>query len=140
MLIETFLRGLVIVGRDHEDAVKAGEVGVLDSFANVCGAVSAESEEQGKTSLVDFPHAVHDRLLFVLREAGRLRCCAQDAEKISFSLNLRFHQSRKSFEVNATVGKERSDEGCSRASERIVFFHVGQCCCTFMVQKYGFGR
>ena len=120
--IEPFLGRLVVIGRDHQDGIGAGLLGVLGEFDRLPGRIGAGAghDRNPAARLIDAP--LHHLFVLVM---GQCRAFAGGAhrDKPAGALgDLPVHEIAKRFFVDGTV-LERGDKRGKRASEACLGGH-----------------
>ena len=92
MLVEAFLRGLVVVRTDTEDAVDTTEITRLQLLDDGSGVIAATAHQDGHTSLHEIDHKILDLALLVGCQCGGLACRCQNAEEVGPVVKLVLHQ------------------------------------------------
>ena len=111
VLVQSFLRGFVIIGAHAEDTVDAGKVAVAQFLYDGSRAISATPHENGHPSLHLFNDAIFDGLFLHHVQAGRFAGGSEDAQKVSTVVELVLYQPLDSIVIDASIGRKRSDEG-----------------------------
>src|SRR5262245_34946087 len=100
MLIQAFLRGLVVIGRDREDGVGAESliaVNFLDHFARV---VSARPCDYSDAAFRFFNRQFNDASLFVVAHRYALASGAAGDDEVNAVFDLKLDEAAKGRFVN----------------------------------------
>ena len=111
MLVQAFLRGLVVVGRDVQGGVGAdlfGELGQGDGFAGVVGARSGDDGN----AFVDLLHADADGgFVFLVGHRGGFAGGAAGHEAVDALFDLPFDEFAVGFLIDLAVLERRHQSG-----------------------------
>ena len=120
VLVEAFLRGLVVVRRDGEDAVDAQVLqfaGELDDFG---GVVAAGAGEHGDLALGLFERDLDHAQMFVARERGALAGGAAGHQEVDACRDLAPHQPAQRGFIQRQIGPERSHQRGAASCEHVI--------------------
>ena len=122
MLIEAFLRGLIVVWSNNEYAVNAREVGTGQELHDGLRRVASGAEEEGNPSVHRFHDGADNLRAFFVVEAWRFSRRAQYAKEVDASCQLFFHEAAERLVVDCSVGGKRGGECYAEAPKRIAEF------------------
>ena len=88
MLVEAFLRGLVVVGSDGENAVGAQGFDLVGQFDDFVGVVAAGAGQHGDFAFGFFQRDLHHAQMLGAGERGALAGGAAGDEEIDAGLDL----------------------------------------------------
>src|SRR5439155_10214704 len=110
VLEETFLRGLVVIRSDRENAVgsKIGEL--LRESDDFPGVIAACAPEDRHLTLCQFDGDLNDAKMLFVRERGALAGCSTGNEEVDACLDLSLDQSSQSGFVKRTIPTKRCDK------------------------------
>ena len=97
MLVETFLRGLVVIGADTEDAIDTTEIACLQFLDDSCRIIAAAAHENGDATLNVVNHHVLDFLFLLTCQSRSFARGSEDAEEVGSVFQLPVHESHQSF-------------------------------------------
>ena len=127
VLVETFLRRLVIIRSDNQHTLDSVEVKVLEEIHHLGRVVATSSQQQRKPACVHALHCVDYSQLVVVVQTGCFGCRAEHAEEVGAIFDLVYNQFLQRIEVDAAVCMEGSDKGDAQSPERIYSVH----CCRY---------
>ncbi len=125
VLVESFLRGLVVHRANAEHAVDTFPVGGREFFDDGSCAVASASQEQGHPTSYALDECIAEPALLVASEGRCLGCGAHDAQEVDTILNLIFDESDEGFFVDTSVCAKRRDERYAESVEFILCHCVG---------------
>lgn len=118
---EALLRGLVVVRRHHEQAVRAGGLGLPREFQGVLRVVgSGTGDDHGAVADRLDDRAQKLALLFVARRRRLAGRPVDDQAVVAPLVDQVGREARGAVVVDAAVGQERGDHGGQHPSERSV--------------------
>jgi hypothetical protein len=125
VLVDAFLRRLVVVRRHRQDAVGARIGGRMGGLDDLCRVVATGAREHRHHAL----HLVHDGLddgpLLGCRERRRLARRADRHQEMNPGLDLPPREAAHASLIDSAVGGERRDQGGATASEGTSWGHGG---------------
>ena len=107
MLIESFLRRLIVIGAHAEDAVNAAEVSCLQFVDDSSGIIAATTHQNGHASTHQVNNQVFDFLFLLLSQRRRLACGSENAEEVGPVVQLILNKTDERLIVDRTVFHER---------------------------------
>ena len=111
VLVESFLRRLVVVWAYAQYAVDAAPVSVAYLFDHGHGVVAAASHEDWQLAVDQTHNGFLDADLLFCAQTGCFACRGKDAEEVGTTLNLELYYLFECFPVNRAVAFEWSNEG-----------------------------
>ena len=122
VLIQTFLRGLVVVWTDTEDAVDTHPVGALDLLHNGTRIVAATIFKYWHAPVVHTDDYICYPVLLFLRQAWSLTRRRKDAQEVGTILYLVLDKTLQGFVVYLAVTSHWGDKGYAQPVKNI--FHL----------------
>ena len=110
MLVDTFLRRLIIIRYDNEQCINTGHIVVLHTIYHSLGAVTAHTQQDRNTSIHAVNHGAFDFFLLFLAQCRSFSGCTQHAQEIRSILQLIIHQTKQSLVIHSTIFLERSNQ------------------------------
>ena len=108
MLIQAFLRRLVVVRRHQESAIRAGPHGVPGALNGLCGAVRTGAGDDRDPSVHLLDHQLYDPVVLFMAQRGGLSRGSTRHNPVRSIFNMKFHQRADALFVELFVA-ERSD-------------------------------
>ena len=123
MLVDTFLRWLVVVRAHAEDAVHTIHFETVKGLDHLSRVVATHAEDHRHTVAHEFHGGREQLLLLVLGEGDTFTRGAHAHHVIHATGDLVFQQFLQACVIDAAVGAEGSDQCDAEAAE--TFVHVG---------------
>src|SRR5471032_1354893 len=103
VLIQPFLRRLVVVRRDQQTCVRASALGVVRQFDRFARRIGARARDDRDTPCNLSDHTTNDFDVFVHVERGRLTCSADGNNGVGALLQVEVHQFAQAVPVETTL-------------------------------------
>ena len=129
MLVETFLRRLVVVRANAQHAVDALPVGLLQLFDHSSGVVASTAHEDGHTASHLLHHKLLDEVLLLGRQTRGLTGGSEYTEEVGAIIELIVQKPVKSVEIYRAISVERGNEGNAQTFKNV-------CCHKKMRSKF----
>ena len=116
MLINSFLRRFIVVRNGYQYGIHSRKIIVLQRVDYGLRAVTADSQQDGNSSVDTFDNRFLDFFLFFGSQGRCFGCRSQYAQKVCPVLYLVFDQSHQRLIIYASVFIEGSDQCDSHSS------------------------
>src|SRR5262249_41573611 len=116
VLIESFLRGLVVIRRDHEHRIGARLLRMPRKLDRLGSGIRTGTGDHGNPSLRLLDAPADDTVVLLMRQGGALAGSPDGNQPVGALGNLPIHQSTEGLLVERAVA-ERGDERGKRASK-----------------------
>ena len=110
VLVEAFLGGLVVVGRDGEDAVRAQALQFARQFDDFARVVAARAAQHRHLALGLFDRDLDDAQMLGARERGAFAGGAAGNQEIDSGIDLAADQPAQRLFIERQIAPERSDQ------------------------------
>jgi hypothetical protein len=110
MLKQTFLRGLVVVRGDREDALHAQRFRVRGELGDLVGVVSSDAGEYGDLTRCHLDGDPDDAVALIARQRRRFASRAARHQEMDPPVDLSLDQRPQRLFIDRTRGKKRRDE------------------------------
>ena len=123
---EALLRRLVVIGRDHQNAVRPGGLGLFGLLEDVFGVVAADADDDLHAALTFFHRELHELVVLLGGVGGVLACGAADEDGGGAAGVLEVDQFGVLFIVHAVFKIGRDDGGAGTGEYRCLchFLHT----------------
>ncbi len=120
MLIQTFLRRLVVIGRDNENSIGADGLGVMRQLQHFGGVVRARAGDHLDPAGGFFDAALHQVAVFFHAQRRGLARRADRHKAVHTRGDLILDQTLEGGEIDAAVGERRHHRGDHPVKQRLV--------------------
>ena len=124
MLIETFLRGFVIIRADAEDTINTSEITRLEFFDDSSRVVTATTHQDGHAPLYAIDNEILDFQFLFCRQRGSLTRRGKNTEEVCAIIQLIVKKTKDGLIIYSAVFFEGGDESDSQALENILYHIV----------------
>ena len=107
VLVETFLRRLIVVGANAQHTVDALEVARLQLLDDGCGIVATTAHQDGDATANEIDDKLLDFLFLLGRQCGSLARSGENTEKVGSIVELILHQTNQRLIVYRSVFLKR---------------------------------
>ena len=111
VLVQTFLRRLVVIRRDGENAIGAHRLDLGSEFDHLSGVVAARARQHRHAALGFFERDLHHAQMFLVRERGTFARRSARHQEVDAFFDLPLYQRSKRVLVERPVLAERGDHG-----------------------------
>ena len=111
VLIESFLRRLVVIRTNAQDTINTTPVSRLDFFHHGCSIVATAIFQYLNSSMVHLFHQLGNLIFLILGETRSLTCSCKDTEEVCTIVYLKLNQFLQRLIVNCSVGLEWGNQG-----------------------------
>ena len=110
VLVDTFLRRLIIIRYNDQEGIDTGHVVVLHALYHGLGAIATHAQQDRNSSAYTVDNGAFHLLLLFLAQRRSFGGCTQHTQEVRSVLQLIIHQAKQCFVIHATVFFERGNQ------------------------------